>query len=346
MKKKIAVLHAQIPFVRGGAELMVESLVKQLKQRGFEADLISMPFKWYPENSLYDSMLLWRMIDLSESNGQKIDLVIGTKFPSYGAVHDNKVAWVIHQFRQVYDLYDTPAGYSGQANGRKIVEAVKRFDHKTLSEAKAIYAISKNVTERLKKYNQIDSVPLYHPPALAERYKTGDFGNYIVSVGRLDPLKRNELLIQAIAHCDSGIHAKIAGRGPELGSLQKLAKNLGVDDRVEFLGFVPDEDLLDLYANAFAVFFAPIDEDYGYITLEAFLSGKPVITCTDSGGPLEFVINGENGFICVPDVSNIAEKISTLYETKDLARQFGAFGADCVKGITWDHVVKELTKTL
>ena len=142
MKKKVAILHAQVPFVTGGAELMVHALKNNLTERGFEAEIIQLPFKWYPENSLYDSMLAWRLLDLSESNGQKIDLVIGTKFPSYGAIHDNKVIWMIQQYRQVYDLYDSKYGLINDSNGENIRKKVLHFDNVTVKEAKSIYTLS------------------------------------------------------------------------------------------------------------------------------------------------------------------------------------------------------------
>ena len=135
----------------------------------------------------------------------------------------------------------------------------------------------------------MDALTLYHPPNNAEKFYSSCYGDYILSVGRLDPLKRIDLLIGALRHCSRGICATIAGRGPEMETLQKLAKALGVQDRVKFLGYVDDADLFELYANAFAVYFAPMDEDYGYITLEAFFAQKPVVTCQDAGGVLEFV---------------------------------------------------------
>lgn len=346
MKKKIVVTAAQIPFVRGGAELLVEQLVKNLISRGYDTEIVTLPFKWYPENSLYDTLMAWRMLDLSESNGQKIDLVIGTKFPSYGVRHDNKVVWVIHQFRQAYDLYNTPNGLASQQNGERIRENIKKYDRMALDEAKKLCSISKNVSGRLKQFNGIDSEPLYHPPALAGRYKSDEYGDYIVSVGRLDKLKRNELLIEALSHCDKSIKAKIAGKGPEMESLKKLAARLGVSDRVEFLGFVPDEDLIELYANAFAVFFAPVDEDYGYITLEAFLSNKPVVTCSDSGGVLEFVADSESGFVCSVSPEELGDRINKLYNDKKMCRKMGQLGYNVVKDISWDNVIDKLTQTL
>ena len=160
---------------------------------GFNAEIIAVPFKWYPEQSLYDSMLIWRLLDLSEANGEKIDLVIGTKFPSYGVVHEKKVIWMIQQFRQAYDLYESPYGLANQKNGKNIKERIMNYDKLTVSDAKAVYTISRNVSERLKKYNDLDSEALYPPPPLVGRYKKGEFGDYICAVGRLDKLKRNEL---------------------------------------------------------------------------------------------------------------------------------------------------------
>lgn len=346
MKKRVVVTASQVPFTKGGAELHVDFLVRNLIRRGFDAEVVSLPYKWYPENSLYNSMLAWRMLDLSEANGKKIDLVISTKFPSYGVKHDNKVAWVIHQFRQVYDLYETENGYSRLPEGERIRDQVMKFDRMALLESQRIFANSKNVAARLKKYNNIDSAPLYHPPSMAGRYKTGEYGDYIVSVGRLDRLKRNELLIESLKYCDKGIRAKIAGKGPEMEPLQKLAKKLGVEDRVDFLGFVPDDDLLDLYAGAFAVFFSPVDEDYGYITLEAFLSHKPVVTCKDSGGVLEFTENGVSGFVNEINPAEIGANINKLYADKKLCRDMGMEGFMRVKDISWDNVIDKLTETI
>lgn len=335
-----------MPFVRGGAELMVENLTKELNIRNFEAELVQIPFKWYPENTLYDNMLLWRLLNLEEANGQKIDLVIGTKFPSYGIKHDNKVLWLMHQYRQAYDLYSTPSGLQSTENGSTVKKNVINYDNKVIAESKTIYAISKNVSNRLRKFNNIESQALYQPPSLVGRYFHSEYGNYILSVGRLDLLKRNDLLIRSLVHCDKAVVAKIAGRGQELENLTKLAKQLGVSDRVEFLGFVNDEELLELYANALAVYFAPIDEDYGYITLEAFLSKKPIITCSDSGGVLEFVTNDANGYICDISPEDIGAAIKRVLENKNRCKEFGENGYQIVKDITWDNVIDKLTQTI
>jgi glycosyltransferase involved in cell wall biosynthesis len=346
MKKKIAITFPQVPFVFGGAELQVKTLKNELVKRGFDAEIVSMPFKWFPGATLYNNLLSWRLLDISESDGQKIDLVIATKFPSYGVQHINKVTWLLHQFRGAYDYYDTQYGLKFSENGEQTREYIVKFDEIALKESREIFAESKNVRGRLLKYNGIDSEPLYHPPPLAGRYRCDSYGDYILSVGRLAPLKRIDLLIEAVAKSGKQVHVKVAGRGPDLIKLQDLAKKHAVEDRVEFLGFVNDDELLKLYANALAVYFAPVDEDYGYITLEAFLSKKPVVTCVDSGGTLEFVKHNENGYICEVNPEEIGEVFSTLLKNKTRCKAFGSAGFESVKGVTWDTVIEKLTRTL
>src|SRR5215471_13571871 len=106
--RRVLVCEAQVPFVHGGAELHVRGLVAELTRRGFHAERVSVPFKWYPKEELLTHAAAWRMIDLSESNGERIDTVIATKFPTYFVRHPNKVTWLFHQYRAIYDLCGTP----------------------------------------------------------------------------------------------------------------------------------------------------------------------------------------------------------------------------------------------
>lgn len=347
-KKKVAVLHAQVPFVRGGAELLVENLTTQLRIRGFDAEIVSLPFKWYPNNTLLDSYLGWHMLDLTESNGQKIDLVIATKVPTYMIQHPNKTVWLMHQFRPAYDLQNN--GPAGGCNvipgGRELKRKIIHMDNLALSEVKPIYTISKTVSTRLKQYNNIVSTPLYHPPALEGKYFSENYEDYILSVGRLDPNKRVDLLIRSLPYCNPHITAVIAGTGAIRQDLEKLAETLNVKERVKFMGYVPDQDLPKLYANALAVCFTPIDEDYGYITLEAFLSQRPIITCYDSGGVLEFAENKKNAVVCSDEPEEIGKAFDKLYYNKSLAKEYGQAGYEKVKDIKWDYVIDELTKTI
>ncbi len=346
-KKRICICASQVPFVKGGAELQVQSLYQQLKNRGYDVEIVQLPYKWYPKDQLLSSILAWRFIDLSESNGQKIDLVIPTKFPSYIVKHENKVTWLIHQFRQIYDQYGTQySDFTDSESDNIVRNQIIEIDNITLRESKKIFAESRNTKDRLKKYNNIDSQVLYHPPKHAGRYFCNKYDNYILSVGRLESVKRVDMLLKSLKYCSSDIKAYIAGIGPYEEELKRLSFRLGLENRVSFLGFVNDEDLLSLYANAFAVFFAPFDEDYGYITLEAFLSKKPVVTCNDSGGVLEFVEDGINGYVCSNNPEEIGNAIQKLWDNKKMCNEFGNQGFNKVKNINWDNVIDRLTETI
>ncbi|ENZ30837.1 hypothetical protein HMPREF1084_03410 [Clostridium butyricum 60E.3] len=347
MKKKVLVCSAKTPFMYGGAEIHAENLRCNLEKRGFDTELINVPFKWYPNERLITECLIWNMLDLNEANGQKIDLVIPLKFPSYFVQHHNKVTWLMHQHRPIYDLYGTKYSDFDMNNGfhRKIRDELIRLDEKALLESRKIFANSKNVSGRLKKYNKIDSEPLYHPPKNVGKYYNDEAGNYILSVGRLDPLKRVDIVIKSLKFCNKDIYAIIAGTGGMENELRELAEREGVSDRVKFTGFVTDEELIKLYAQSLAIIFPPVDEDYGYITIESFLSKKPVLTAADSGGSLEFVKNNENGFIC-DSAESFGAKMNWLYENKSIAKEMGMQGYEVVKDISWDNVVDKLTESI
>lgn len=346
-RRSVCVCSVQAPFITGGAEILVGELAKELKTRGFQVDIVNVPFKWYPVQDIIKQALIWRFLEVVESNGAPIDLVIPTKFPSYLVRHPMKVTWLFHQHREVYDLYGTPyCSFTDDPEEQEIRKTIMRLDNKTLRESRRVFTISKNVSSRLDRYNGIDSEPLYPPPHYAGRYRTGEFGDYALYAGRLDPLKRCDLLVEAFRHVDPGARLVLAGRGPQLENLKRQAERLGLSDRVHFAGFVPEEELLELYASAFAVVYAPVDEDYGYVTVEAFLSEKPVVTCTDSGGTLEFVEDGVSGYVVEPNPEAVGAAVNRLFANRRAARDMGAAGKPRVAEISWDHVIDALTAPL
>jgi len=346
-RRTICICAVQAPFITGGAEILVGELSDQLRARGYKVDLVNVPFKWYPVRDIMKQALLWRWIELDESNGMPIDMVIPTKFPSYLVKHPVKVTWLFHQHREVYDLYGTPyCSFTDDPEEQEIRQTIIRMDNKTLRESRDIFTISRNVSARLERFNAIDSKPLYPPPRYAGRYRSGPFGDYALFAGRLDPLKRCDLLVEAFRHVGPGPRLVLVGSGPQRENLERQVDRLGLSDRVVFAGFVPEEELLDLYAGSFAVLYAPVDEDYGYVTVEAFLSGKPVITCTDSGGTLEFVVDGESGFVVEPKAEAVGTAIDQLYGNRDRAREMGEAGRPRVADIGWDLVVESLTAAL
>jgi glycosyltransferase involved in cell wall biosynthesis len=346
--RTVLVCGVQAPFITGGAEILVAELRANLERRGFRVDVTNVPFKWYPVSEIVRQALAWRLLDVTESNGTPVDLVIPTKFPSYLVRHPRKVAWLFHQHREAYDLFGTPYGsFTDGPEDARVREAIVAMDEAGLGECRDVFTISRNVADRLSRYNGLHGSPLYPPPQHLGRYRREAFGDYLFYAGRLDRLKRLDLAIDAMKRTKPGVRLKIAGAGPLHEELQKQIVGLGVEDRVELLGFVTAEDLIALYAGCRAAYYAPLNEDYGYVTVESFLSRKPVLTTTDAGGPLEFVVDGVNGVVTAPDPDAVAAGIDRMFALPDARlAEMGEEGHDRVSGITWDHVIDTLTEGL
>ena len=340
----VLVCEAQVPFVHGGAEVHVRQLVRELRARGYSTELVSVPFKWYPKEEILPHAAAWRLLDLSESNGRPVDLVIGTKFPSYFARHPNKVAWLIHQYRAAYELCGTEySDFTHTELDIGLRDTLTRLDSQMLSECRGLFTNARNTAARLAKFNGLVAEPLYHPPKLASRLSGGPYTDYILSIGRLESVKRVDLIINAMASVASNIRLIVAGDGTQRQNAERTAIDAGVETRVTFLGNVGDDQLVELYASALAVIYPPYDEDFGYVTLEAFLARKPVVTCSDSGGPNEFVIDGVNGFVCAPNPDELATAINRLAADPANAAALGDAGHDVAAKITWDGVIEKLT---
>jgi glycosyltransferase involved in cell wall biosynthesis len=341
--KRILICATQVPFVRGGAELLVDGLRDTLRERGHSVDVISLPFAWQPHELIGRAALAWRLLDLTSVNDVAVDQVICTKFPSYAVNHPRKVVWLVHQHRQAYDWYGTPfSDFANTAEDRAIREMLLRIDRRALGEAQRRYTISNNVGARLKRFNGLDSQTLYPPSRYAGLLRAGGYGGYILSDARLDAAKRLELLLRALAHTETPLRCVFISTGPERDRLEQLARDLGLGERVQFRGYVPEAELIDLYASARAVYYAPFDEDYGFTTVQALAAARPVITTSDAGGVLEFVEDGTNGFVTAPEPAAIAARLQALAADPALAARLGAAGPARVAGITWDNVVREL----
>ena len=341
--RTVLVCEAQVPFVHGGAEIHVRELIRELRARGYETELVSVPFKWYPKEEILPHAAAWRLLDLSESNGRPVDLVISSKFPTYFARHPNKVAWLIHQYRAAYELCGTPySDFSHTDLDVGLRDTLIRLDTEMLGECRAIFTNAKNTAARLAKFNALKGEPLYHPPRLAPRLVPGPYGNYVLSVGRIESVKRVDLIVESMRVVDPSVRLVVAGEGTQRGHAEQAAERAGVADRVRFLGTVGDDDLVELYAGALAVVYPPYDEDFGYVTLEAFLARKPVVTCSDSGGPNEFVIDGVNGCVCDPSADAIGAAIRLLDADRARAAALGDAGHDVARRITWDGVIEKL----
>jgi glycosyltransferase involved in cell wall biosynthesis len=340
---RILILEAQVPFVHGGAEILVRGLAAALEARGHYAQVVSVPFTDYPKEEIFAGAEAWRLLDVTTARGEAIDLVVATKFPTYFVRHPRKVLWLVHQHRAAYELAGTR--FSDFSHSPRDVALRRRLietDTRVLRECAGHFTIARTVSERMAKYNGIASEALYNPPKLAARLHGGPYGNYVLTVTRLEHVKRVDLAIDTFEKTASSTRLLIAGDGSIRHELAEHIERRGLRDRVTLLGHVDDDRLVELYAGCRAVLFAPYQEDYGYVTLEAFLSRKPVITAHDSGGTLEFVVDGANGYACDPTPDALAAAVNRLTADPALAASLGERGHGIAANITWDNVVDRL----
>ncbi|WP_158747354.1 glycosyltransferase family 4 protein [Acidisphaera sp. L21] len=345
---RVGIATVQVPFVRGGAELLAESLQTALQNAGHEAEIISMPFKWYPPARVREHMLAARLMQVEESVGQRIDRLIGLKFPAYLMPHRSKRLWLLHQYRSAYDFWDAPFSDLRHApDGPHVRSAIHTADNALLGECESLFTISRVVSDRLRRFNGLESEPLYHPPPGADLLQPGEYGEYILFPSRVNESKRQLLAIEALALTTQPVRLCFIGAGDAAEyerNLRARCRALGLDNRVEWRGAVSEADKLALYAGCLAVMFPPMDEDYGYVTLEAMLCAKAVLTTKDAGGPLDFIEDGHNGLICPPEPEFLAASLDRMWADRAKTAAWGRAGrqhyADLRLG--WSHVLDRL----
>jgi glycosyltransferase involved in cell wall biosynthesis len=336
---RIVVASVQVPFIAGGAEILARGLVDALRAGGHVTELVTLPFRFFPGAEVERAMTVWEGEDFSRLNLYEPDLVVCLKFPAYGLAHPRKVAWLLHQHR-AGDA--TPEEAAPAAS--TLARAVEIFDRRHLATCRR-FAISQRVADRLAATTGLAADVLYHPPFEPLRFHSAEAMPYVLMPSRLEDGKRQELLVRAMALVRSPVGALLVGEGGQHGRLAALVGELALQARVRLVGAVSWDELRALYAHSLAVFFGPFDEDYGYVTLEAMLSHKPVITCTDSGGPLEFVEDGVTGAVVPPEPAAVAAAIDALWSDRARARRLGDAGHARYGALdlSWARVVERLT---
>jgi glycosyltransferase involved in cell wall biosynthesis len=340
---KILVLSNRVPFVWGGAEELSFHLVRRLKEAGHQAEEMRLPFSWNPAERLIEEMVIARSVRLTN-----VDRVIALKFPSYLVPHRNQVIWLLHQFRQAYDLFDSGQSHIERTpEGDAIRSAIRTADEAAFRSACAVYALP-NAARRVKQYNGVDAAILSQPLNDPELFAGGEDNGFILAAGRIGDAKRQSLLIEALPYAP-GVRLVLAGPpdGPSVfDSLQALAQRCGVADRVTFdLRFLPRQELAELVNGCTASAYVPFDEDsVAYVTMEAFQAGKPVITCTDSGGLLEIVIDGETGLVVEPRAETLGRAMADMIADRSRAARMGAAGRSLLveRDVTWPKTLEKL----
>lgn len=342
---RIAVVTSSPPMVEGGHMVIARSLVQALREAGHLADIIVTPQN--PFGRQASAYIATWLTDVKSSDGRSIDQVISLRYPSYAVRHEKHVCWLNHTMREYYDLWDrfsATLSSRGRVKERMRRTAIHAADRYLLGRnVDALFVQSRTIQQRLAIWPEVTSRVLY-PPAPQRPYRCDGYGDYIFMVSRLTPLKRADLLIEALATPDgAGINAVIAGDGEDRGRLEALISRHGLGGRVRLIGRVSDDEMLGHLARCRAVCFPPLQEDYGFVTVEAFASAKAVVTCADSGGPAELVQDGTNGFVCQPTPASLAVALRSLAGDASLAERMGAAALDAGRRLNWPDAVRQLT---
>ena len=338
---RILVTASHAPFLQGGGERHVDNLCAALRACDHDVELLSLPFKFSPEADIERLMTFCDGYDVSAPNGERVDRVISLQFPGYGMRHPQHVVWLMHQHRLVYELFDPGEATPALDDLRRKIVA---YDRRALSGVSRIFANSRRVAERLLHTNGIESTPLYHPPPGADLLRRGESWDYVFFPSRLETLKRQDLVIEAARLLGTDTKILIGGEGPQRLRYERLIEKHALGERVRLIGAFSEAERIALYAHALAVVFPPFDEDLGYVTLEAMYAAKPVVTCRDSGGPLEFVVHGETGEVVDATPEALADAIDRLATRPNRAREMGEAGRERIlaMGLSWPRVVAAL----
>jgi glycosyltransferase involved in cell wall biosynthesis len=342
---RVLVVTSAPPFTEGGHLVLARALVRALRESGHESGLVTTPSNRFGRQG--PAYLANWLTDVGMTGtGDRIDQIITLRFPSYAVRHPEHVCWLNHTMREYYDRWDewssrlSPQGWVKELARRTMIRAADTYFFK--QHVRRMFTISGAVRDRLARWNGVRADVL-HPPPPQRAYRCDGYGDYLFFASRLTPLKRVELVLQALAQpAARSVRCVIGGEGEDRRRLEALARDLGVDGRVTFTGYLTEDELLDHLARCRAVIFPPANEDYGFVTVEAFAAAKAVITCTDSGGPLEFLRDGENGVVVPPTAEGLAGAFARVMDDPRNAERMGAEARQTVAALNWPDTVKRL----
>lgn len=338
---RVLVVTSDVPFVEGGHRVIARALVQALQEAGHEAEILTTPQNRFGRQ-LSAYMATWLTDVGVTGDGKAVDRVISLRFPAFAVRHPHHVVWLNHRMREYYDLWQSfratlgPRGRLVQGTRRLLLHGL---DRRLMGRCQHVFAQSRTIQARLARWGGVDAEVLYPPPP-HRAYRCDGHDGAVLAVARLQPLKRLGLLLEAGAFVE-GLPIRIAGEGPERSRLEALAQSLGIVRRVEFLGRLSDAELVREYARCSAVYYGARSEDYGLVTLEAFSSCKPVVTCQDSGGPAELVDDGRTGLITEPNAKALAQALHRVAEP-GVAQNLGVAASAVAQEHSWPRAVQRL----
>jgi glycosyltransferase involved in cell wall biosynthesis len=340
----ITVVTSAPPLTEGGHLVLARARARARRDAGHRAGIVTTPANRFGRQGR--AYVATYFTDLGVTGtGERVDQVISMRFPSYAIRHPRHVCWLVHTMREYYDLWDrfsSSLSAKGRAKERVRRSMIHAADTYCFKRVQRLFTISDTVRDRVARWNRVGAETI-HPPPPQRDYRCEGYGDYVFFASRLTPLKRADLVLRALAQpAAASVRCVIGGEGEDRPRLEQLSRELQLDGRVTFAGRLTETQLVDHLARCRAVVFPPFDEDYGFVTGEAFASGKPVITCSDSGGPVELVRSGENGWVTAPEPSGLAAAMADAMDSPALAERMGGQARVQISRLSWADVVKKL----
>lgn len=341
---KIALVNTISPFIRGGAEILVDDLHTQLVKHGHDVELFRLPFPNEYEVQLLELVLASKLLDFSA-----YDQVIAFKFPAYCVCHRHKKMWMFHQFRQVYDLFGAKDGLLDNPETRALKQVITELDTRDIAAAEQVFVNAQEVANRLKKYNGLDSAVLPPPLLNYEEYSDEQTGDYFYYPSRVNSLKRQHMAIEAMRYVQTDVKLIVDGICPDSEYdrlLKTTIEKYDLGSKVTYTNqWIDDKDKIKKIADSLGVIYIPYLEDScGFVTMEGFYAAKPVLSFLDSGGTKEFIKNDFSGYLVEPTPQALAGKMDYLFTHKDVAKTMGENARKDIlaRNITWDETVRRL----
>jgi glycosyltransferase involved in cell wall biosynthesis len=346
---RVAVVTSSPPFVDGGHLVIGRALVEALHREGHAAELLVTPQNRFGRQGA--AYLANWMTDVGAAHGgHAVDRVISLRYPAFAVRHPQHVCWLTHTMREYYDLWDSFRGTLSWKNRakenvrRRLIHTADRYF--LTRHLKRLFVISATVQGRLQRDRGVSSDVLYPPPP-PRPYRCEAYEPWLFAISRLAPLKRMSLIIEALTEpAARHVRLVLAGDGEERQAIEALVARHALGPRVLLAGRLDEAALVDRLARCRGGVFVPYDEDYGFVTVEAFASGKPVVTTRDSGGPAELVRDGVNGLVVDPTPAALAQAMARLIDEQASAVRMGTAGRDGFKDVTWPATVAQLLAPL
>jgi glycosyltransferase involved in cell wall biosynthesis len=341
---RILIATSALPFSGGGNRVIAQELLRTARQAGHQAEILITPQNPYGRQCA--AYLATLLTDVSQGDdGSAIDRVISLRYPAFSLRHPRHVCWLNHRMREFDDLWPAhraALSHWGRAKGVVRRAMLSGFDRRAFRRLYRFFVQSETLRRRVLAWDGSFDPQVLHPPAPLRPYRCEGYGDFILVLSRLEPHKRVDLALRTLALLPKAVRMKIAGDGSAANGLHALARELGLQGRVDFLGPVSEEEKLGLYARCGLVLFTPLNEDFGFITPEAFASAKAVVTCHDSGGPVELVRDGQNGLVAAADPQSLAARIAPLWEDRARLEQLGQSALAQGRRLTWEQALERL----